>query len=87
MSVSMRLKRFGSKKRPYYRIVIVDSRSANSGKSIEEIGFYHPVEAENQVKINEEKAISWLEKGAQPSATVKALLNKQGIQVTRKSQE
>jgi len=83
----MRLKRFGSKKRPYYRIVIVDSRSANSGKSIEEIGFYHPVEAENQVKINEEKAISWLEKGAQPSATVKALLNKQGIQVTRKSQE
>ena len=87
MSVSMRLKRFGSKKRPYYRIVIVDSRLANSGKSIEEIGFYHPVEAENQVKINEEKAISWLEKGAQPSATVKALLNKQGIQVTRKSQE
>jgi len=83
----MRLKRFGSKKRPYYRIVIVDSRLANSGKSIEEIGFYHPVEAENQVKINEEKAISWLEKGAQPSATVKALLNKQGIQVTRKSQE
>lgn len=83
----MRLKRLGSKKRPYYRIVVQDSRSATAGKTIDEIGFYHPVEAENQVKIDEDKAKLWIQRGAQPSATVKALLNKHGIQVVRKATE
>lgn len=85
MSVSMRLKRFGSKKRPYYRVVIQDSRSANVGKTIDEIGFYRPVETENQIQLDKEKDQDWLLKGAQPSPTVKGLLNKQGIQIARKT--
>ena len=84
MSISIRLKRFGTKKRPYYRIVVIDSRLSNSGRPLEEIGFYHPIEAEeNQVKINAERAAYWLSNGAQPSDTVKAIFAKQGIQATK----
>ena len=55
MSVSIRLKRFGTKKRPYYRLVVIDSRLSNVGAPLEEIGYYHPIEAEeNQVKIDAE---------------------------------
>ncbi|MCF0262388.1 MAG: 30S ribosomal protein S16 [Sphaerochaetaceae bacterium] len=86
MSVSIRLKRFGAKKRPYYRVVVIDARLSNSGKPLEEIGFYHPIEAEeNQVKIDAERATYWLSNGAQPSATVKAIFAKQGIQATTKA--
>lgn len=88
MSVSMRLKRFGSKKRPYYRIVVMDRRAAASSRTIDEIGFYHPIEAEDkQVEIDEEKAKSWIQKGAQVSPTVKSLLNKKGISLSRTAQE
>lgn len=87
MSVSIRLKRFGSKKRPYFRIVVQDSHSAPIGKTIDEIGFYRPVEAQNQIQIDDEKAKSWLTKGAQPSDTVKMLLNKKGIAVVRKAEQ
>lgn len=81
MSVSIRLKRFGAKKRPYYRVVVIDARESNSGAPIEELGLYHPIEKEeNQVKINAERAAYWLANGAQPSATVKAIFAKQGIQ-------
>lgn len=84
MSVSIRLKRFGTKKRPYYRVVVIDSRLSNSGRPLEEIGLYHPIEAEeNQVKINAERAAYWLSNGAQPSDTVKAIFAKQGIQATK----
>ena len=84
MSVSIRLKRFGTKKRPYYRVVVIDSRRSNAGRPLEEIGFYHPIEAEeNQVKINAERAAYWLSNGAQPSDTVKAIFAKQGIQATK----
>ena len=84
MSVSIRLKRFGTKKRPYYRIVVIDSRLSNSVRPLEEICFYHPIEAEeNQVKINAERAEYWLSNGAQPSDTVKAIFAKQGIQATK----
>ena len=80
MSVKIRLKKFGAKKRPYYRIVVLDSRQPRDGKTIDELGIYHPVEAEGkQLRINAEKARSWLAKGAQPSDTVKSLLNKQNI--------
>jgi small subunit ribosomal protein S16 len=82
MSVKIRLKRFGSKARPFYRIVIMDSRQPRDGRTIEEIGLYHPIEAEDkQILINEEKAKEWLAKGAQPSDTVRGLLNKKGIHV------
>ncbi len=82
VSVKIRLKKFGAKKRPYYRIVVLDSRQPRDGKTIDELGIYHPVEAEGkQLRINEEKARSWLAKGAQPSDTVRSLLNKQNIRL------
>lgn len=81
MSVSIRLKRLGSKKRPYYRVVVMDSREATKGRPLEEIGFYHPIEAEDkQVKIDADRAAYWLNNGAIPSNTVKNLFTKQGIQ-------
>ena len=82
MSVKIRLKRFGTKKRPYYRIVVIDTRAPRDGKTIEEVGFYHPIEVENkQIKIEEERIRTWLSKGAKPSDTVKRLLNKQNFQI------
>ena len=84
MSVSIRLKRFGTKKRPYYRVVVIDSRLSDSGRPLEEIGYFHPIEAEeNQVKIDAERASYWLQNGVQPSDTVKAIFAKQGIQATK----
>ena len=80
--VSIRLKRFGAKKRPYYRIVVMDNRAARTSDTT-----YHPVEAEDrQVTLDKEKVESWIAKGAQPSATVKKILNKQGVSLSRKSQ-
>ncbi|AHC15119.1 30S ribosomal protein S16 [Salinispira pacifica] len=80
MSVKIRLKRFGSKRRPYYRIVVMDSRTARDGRAIEELGFYHPIELEEkQLEINEEKIRQWLDKGARPSPTVRKLLNKKNF--------
>jgi small subunit ribosomal protein S16 len=82
MAVKIRLKRFGSKMRPFYRIVIVDSRAPRDGRSIEEIGLYHPIEVEGkQLTIDEAKAKEWLAKGALPTDTVRGLLNKKGIHV------
>ncbi len=75
--VKIRLKRMGAKKRPYYRIVVMDSKSPRDGRTIEELGYYHPVEAEDkQVKFKEERVREWLDKGAQPTLTVRKLLNK-----------
>jgi len=88
VSTSMRLKRFGSKKRPYYRIVVMDTKAANKSRTLAEVGQYHPVEdKEDQVVLNVEEVKDWLLKGAQPSATVRSLLNKQGVQISRTSQE
>ncbi|MCL2706390.1 MAG: 30S ribosomal protein S16 [Spirochaetaceae bacterium] len=80
MSVKIRLKRFGTKKRPYYRVVVMDSKTPRDGRTIEEVGLYHPIEAEDrQVKLDPDKIRYWLDKGAQPSDTVKKLLNKNNI--------
>ena len=80
MSVKIRLKRFGTKKRPYYRVVVMDSASPRDGKTIEEVGLYHPIEAEErQLKLDAEKIKQWLDKGARPTDTVKKLLNKSNI--------
>lgn len=77
MSVKIRLKRFGTKKRPYYRIVVMDSRAPRDGRAIEEVGLYHPIEVEDkQLKIKEDRIREWISKGARPSDTVKRLLNK-----------
>ncbi len=76
MSVRIRLKRFGTKRKPYYRIVVMDSRSPRDGKTIEEVGFYHPIEIEEkQIQVKEERVRDWLSKGAQPTDTVRKLLN------------
>ncbi|MBN2860865.1 MAG: 30S ribosomal protein S16 [Sphaerochaetaceae bacterium] len=84
MSTSIRLKRFGSKKRPYYRLVVIDSRAARDSRSIEEVGYYHPIEAEDkQVVLKEDRIKDWISKGAQVSPTVKKLLNKNDIRVER----
>jgi len=80
LSVKIRLKRMGSKKRPYYRIVVMDSRTPRDGRALDEVGLYHPIEAEEkQVRVEDEKIRSWLKKGARPSDTVRKLLNKNNI--------
>lgn len=80
MSVSIRLKRFGTKKRPYYRIVVTDSRAPRDGATLEEVGLYHPIELEEkQISLNEDRIKEWLDKGARPSDTVRRLLNKKNF--------
>lgn len=79
MAVKIRLKRMGAKKKPFYRIVVADSRAPRDGRFIEEIGYYNPVTEPAEIKINEEKAIKWLLTGAQPTDTARSLLSKAGI--------
>lgn len=79
MAVKLRLKRGGSKQRPFYRIVASDARSPRDGRFIDTIGTYNPIPAEYEVNIDEEKAMYWLTNGAQPTDTVKNLLSKKGI--------
>ncbi len=79
MAVKIRLKRMGAKKRPFYRLVVADSRSPRDGRFIEEIGYYNPLTNPAQIKIDEEKALKWLSDGAQPSDTVRSLFRQTGI--------
>ncbi len=80
MSVRIRLKRMGAKKRPFYRIVVADSRVPRDGRFIEEIGFYNPLTEPKTIKVDLEKAQKWLSLGAQPSDTVKVLFTQAGLQ-------
>jgi len=75
----MRLMRFGGKKKPFYRIVVADRRSPRDGRFIEQVGTYDPGKDPAEVRIKEEKAISWLKKGAQPTPTVRQLLIRSGV--------
>ena len=77
--VKIRLKRIGAKKAPFYRVVVADGRYARDGRFIEEIGYYNPMTTPAEVKIDAEKATAWIGKGAQPTDTVRALLNKSEI--------
>lgn len=80
MSVKIRLKRFGTKKRPYYRIVVSDSRTPRDGKTLEEVGLYHPIETDDKkVSLKEDRIKEWLSKGAVPTDTVKKILNQNQI--------
>ena len=80
MSASIRLKRFGTKKRPYYRIIVIDRMAPRDGKTIEELGYYHPIEAEDkQISFNPEKVRAWIDKGAVVSDTVRSILNKKNF--------
>jgi small subunit ribosomal protein S16 len=77
--VTMRLTRIGSKKRPYYRIVVIDKRRARNGRFLEVLGQYNPIASPVQMEINSERAQYWLSKGAQPSETVRSILRKKEI--------
>jgi small subunit ribosomal protein S16 len=77
--VAMRLTRIGSKKRPYYRIVVIEKRKARNGRFLEVLGQYNPIANPAQVEINSERAQYWLSKGAEPSETVRSILRKKEI--------
>jgi small subunit ribosomal protein S16 len=79
MAVRIRLKRMGAKKRPFYRLVVADSRFPSDGRFIEEIGEYNPISEPAELKVNKEKALEWLKKGAQPSDTARRLLSQAGV--------
>ena len=77
MAVKIRLTRTGAKKAPTYRVIVADSRSPRDGRFIDEIGFFNP--RTDEIKINAEKAQTWIKNGAQPTDTVRALLKKSNI--------
>jgi len=79
MAVRIRLKRIGAKKSPFYRVVVADSSSPRDGRFIEEIGYYNPLTQPIEVKIDEEKALKWMQEGAKPSDTVRSLFSKAGL--------
>ena len=77
--VAMRLTRIGSKKRPYYRIVVIEKRRARNGRFLEVLGQYDPLSDPAKVEVNADRARYWLSKGAQPSETVRSLLRQKEI--------
>lgn len=79
MAVRLRLKRIGTKNRPVYRVVVMDGRNPRDGRVIESIGTYNPLQDPAALALDEEKALSWLQKGAQPSDTVRELLSSAGV--------
>lgn len=79
MSVKIRLRRMGSKRKPFYRLVVADSRSPRNGRFIEEVGYFNPLTDPVTLEVKEESILNWLQNGAQPSDTVKTLLSSKGI--------
>ena len=80
MAVKIRLKRMGSKKAPFYRVVVADSRYPRDGRFIDEVGTFNPLLDPAEIKLDAEKVQTWLKNGAQPTDTVKALIKKAGIE-------
>ena len=78
MAVKIRLTRLGDKKSPFYRVVVADSRYPRDGRFIELLGTYNPLKEPAEINIDNEKAVEWIKKGAQPTDTAKALLVKSG---------
>ena len=79
MAVKIRLKRMGSKKAPFYRVVVADSRYPRDGRFIDEVGTYNPLKSPAEINLDAEKVQKWIGNGAQPTDTVKALIKKAGI--------
>ena len=79
MAVKLRLKRMGSKQKPFYRIVAADARSSRDGRFIETVGTYNPLKNPTEIKVDEEKALTWLNNGAQPTDTVRSILTESGV--------
>ena len=79
MAVRIRLKRMGAKKRPFYRVVVADSRAPRDGRFIETLGTYNPLTDPVELNLNAERIQIWLSRGAQPSDSVKGILTRQGL--------
>ena len=79
MSVRLRLRRMGSRKRSFYRLVAADSRYQRDGRFLETLGYYDPMENPYKFRVNRERVLDWLRKGAQTTTTVNGLLRKEGI--------
>ena len=80
MATSIRLKRGGRTHAPYYRLVVLDSRTTGRGRVLDQIGIYHPcARPEPRIEVDTEKALDWLSKGAQPSQTVRSILSQKGV--------
>jgi len=79
VATKIRLMRLGRKKRPFYRIVVCDSRERRNGNFIEILGYYNPMPEVAEIRVDEDKALNWLQKGAQPTDTVKNILSKNGV--------
>ena len=77
--VKIRLMRLGGKHKPFYRLVVADSRAPRSGRYIEAIGYYNPTTDPSTLKVDEAKAVAWLRKGARPSDTARVLLQRTGV--------
>jgi len=80
MAVKIRLKRMGSKKNPFYRIVVADVKAPRDGRFIDEVGYYNPLAEPVELKVDAEKVTKWMKTGAQPTDTVRALIKKAGIE-------
>jgi len=85
MAIKMRLARFGTKKKPFYRIVVADSEAPRDGRFIEQVGYYDPKTEERTVVLNEDKVRKWLDEGAVPSDTVKSFLKEKGLLKPKKA--
>jgi small subunit ribosomal protein S16 len=79
LAVRFRLARFGTKKRPFYRIVVADSRAPRDGRFIENVGTYDPLQSPEKIVLDREKIIEWYRKGARPTETVQNIFKKEGI--------
>jgi small subunit ribosomal protein S16 len=79
MAMKIRLTRLGSKKRPFYRIIATDSANRRDGRALEYVGYYNPMVDPAEIKVDTDKVKVWLDRGAQPSDTVRALLKKAGL--------
>lgn len=78
MALRLRLTRMGAKKRPFYRVVAVNSQKRRDGKALDYLGYYNPMVEPNEIKIDQEKVKFWMQRGAKPSETVQSLLKKSG---------
>ena len=79
MAVKLRLRRMGAKQKPFYRIVAADSRSPRDGRFIEVVGTYNPIKNPAEITIKEDRVLSWLNNGAEPTETVRSILSNQGV--------
>ena len=79
MAVKIRLRRMGAKKKPFYRVVVADSRYPRDGRFIEEVGYYDPIKTPAVIKGDKDLTLKWLNNGAQPTDTVRSILSKEGI--------